>query len=109
MSLALRRIGNGLGDFAFNTKNIFQRAIVTFGPEMIVGHRLDQLNVHVHGAARLLHAAFENVGYTELLRDLTQVSRLGLGYCLVEDREMTFRAPILARRVRISSCVPSAK
>ena len=35
--------------------------------------RSDQLRVHADLIARLLHAAFQNISYTELLRDLRQV------------------------------------
>ena len=35
----------------------------------------DQLHVHPHGIAALLHAAFKKIGYAKLLRDFTQVSR----------------------------------
>lgn len=40
---------------------------------MRVGRRVNELHIHPHLIVRLLHAPFENVHHTELLRDLRQI------------------------------------
>ena len=42
---------------------------------MRVIQRVDQLHIHAHLISRFLYAAFENVRYAELLRDLRQIFR----------------------------------
>jgi hypothetical protein len=42
---------------------------------VLVGRGADQLHVHVHDLARLLHAAFEDVRDAQLARDLRQIVR----------------------------------
>ena len=46
---------------------------------------------------------------SELLRDLAQIARAPLLYCITLVRLMTFKSAIFARSVRISSCTPSVK
>ena len=40
---------------------------------MPVGHRINELHIDAHLIVRFLYAAFKNVHYPELLRDVTQV------------------------------------
>ena len=75
---------------------------------MIVGRGLDQLHVDVHRVAGFLHAAFQDLRHAQLLRDFSRLSG-ALLYFWVEVREITLSSAILASRVRISSCMPSAK
>jgi hypothetical protein len=71
--LRLQRIGHRFGNVALHRKNIAQLAIVDFGPEMRVRERVDQLHIDPHLIVHFLHAAFENVQRTELLRDIGQI------------------------------------
>ena len=48
-------------------KDVVELAIVTLGPDMLVGGGTDQLHIDVHGVGDFLHAAFEDVGDAELL------------------------------------------
>jgi len=73
----------------------------------IIG-RFNQLYVHAHGVAALLHASFQDVGDAKLPGDLRQIFRRAF-VMLVDVREVTFRSAILDKRVRISSLMPSAK
>ena len=54
---------NGASDFALDSEDIGELAIVTLGPEMFVGRGADQLHVHVHGIGDLLHTPFKDMRY----------------------------------------------
>src|SRR5439155_3515096 len=54
-------------------ENVGQFSIVSVGPEMRVGQRVDELNVYANLIAGFLYAAFQNVRYAEALCDLAQV------------------------------------
>ena len=68
-------IRDGFGHVAFHRKNVGQFAIVRLRPEMRVGVRVDQLNIHANLIARFLHAALKDIGNAELLRNLAQITR----------------------------------
>ena len=68
-------LSDGLGDFAFDRKNVRQFAIKRVRPNMGIVSGLDQLNVHPNGIATLLYTSFQNVSYAKLLRNLRQVVR----------------------------------
>ena len=63
----LQRVGNCFRDLALDCENVSQFAIVSVGPEMRIGQRVDQLHIHADLIVRFLHAAFEDVGDAELL------------------------------------------
>ena len=66
-------IGNTFRNVAFDRKNVGQFAVINVGPEMCVGHRIDQLHIDPDLIADLLHTAFEDVRHPELPRDIGQI------------------------------------
>ena len=73
--LRLQGVGDRFRDVRFDSENIGELAIVNFGPEMCVRHRIDQLHVDAHLIVRLLDTAFENVEDAKLLCDVRQILR----------------------------------
>ena len=67
-------VGDGFGDLTLDRKDVGQFAIKSISPKMGIIGCFDQLHVHAHCIAALLHAALKNVGDAKLLRDLGQVS-----------------------------------
>ena len=73
--LRLQRLCDPFGDLALDAKNVSQLPIIGFGPKMRVIGCFNQLHVHPHRVAALLHASFQDVGNTKLPGDLRQVFR----------------------------------
>ena len=71
----LQRLGDLLGDVAFDSKNISQFAIVSLRPKMRVVLGIDELNIDPNLVGRFLNGAFENIGNAELLCDVWNVVR----------------------------------
>ena len=71
----LQRLGDSFRDLAFDREDVGQFSIVSVGPKMRVGQRVDQLHIHAHLAVRLLHAALQNVRHAKLPRDIAQIVR----------------------------------
>ena len=92
----------------FQRQDVSQLLVIGLCPEVGIGLRVNQLHIDPHLIGRFLHATLKNVRYSKLLRDLGEIARFAL-ITLVEVREITFKSAILASRVRISSCMPSAK
>src|SRR5262249_17641355 len=63
---------NRLRDIAFDCKDVGELAVVSFGPEMRVCFRIDQLDTDAYVIGRFLYAAFENVCDAELLCHIAQ-------------------------------------
>ena len=55
-------VGDGFGYLTLDRKDIGQFTIKSIGPQMGIIGCFDQLHVHPHGVAALLHAAFQDVG-----------------------------------------------
>src|SRR5204862_6839389 len=72
--LGLELIGDGFCDFALNSENVGQSAIVSLRPEMCVGSRIDQLRVYSYAIASTLNASFQDMRHAELLSDFAQVT-----------------------------------
>jgi hypothetical protein len=68
-------VGDGFGHLHSRRKDVGQFAIKGIGPKMGIIGCFDQLHVHAHGVAALLHASFQDVGDAKLLCDLAQVFR----------------------------------
>jgi len=66
------------GSITLDGEDVLEFAIVALRPEMTVGLRIDQLQVDVHLLAGLLHAAFEDVGHSQLFADIAQIVRCTL-------------------------------
>src|SRR4029077_9974830 len=73
--LCLQSVGNRLCDVAFDRKDVGQFPIISLRPKMRVGQRINELHIDAYLIVRFLHAAFENVRHTELLRDLGKIIR----------------------------------
>jgi hypothetical protein len=68
-------LGNGFGYLAFDREDVGQFAIKSIGPKMGLINRFNQLHIHTHGIAALLHPSFQNVGNAKLPSNLGQVVR----------------------------------
>src|ERR1700685_4483424 len=64
------------GDFVLESKNIIERAIVFFGPNMNAGFGLDQLAGNAHARSRFTHAAFEHISNAEFVTYPVHADRL---------------------------------
>ena len=73
--LSVQLLCDRFSDFTLHRKNVDQFAIKGIGPKMRIIRCLDQLHVHAHGVAALLHAAFQDMRYAELPGDLGQILR----------------------------------
>jgi len=69
---------NRLRNLVLEREDVVQVAIVALRPDMAAGGAVDQLRGDPHPAARLAHAAFDNVADLELARDLRNVHVLAL-------------------------------
>ena len=105
----LQRLGDSFRDLAFDREDVSQFSIVSVGPKMRVGQRVDQLHIHAHLIVRLLHAAFEDVHHTQLASRSVADYLEQLLKCCVDVRETTFKSDTSPDDVRISSCTPSQK
>src|ERR1700731_2610065 len=63
------------GDLVLNRKDVFERAVVALGPEMMAARRVDKLRCDAHARASLSHAAFEHVAHAEIAADFAHVCR----------------------------------
>src|SRR5215467_1142825 len=63
------RNGNLVGHFILDRKDILQIALVALGPELSSAVGIDQCDIDVRALARLLHAAFDQIGYPESIGD----------------------------------------
>jgi hypothetical protein len=75
--LRLQLLGDGFGHLALDRKDVGQSSVVGVGPKVRIIGCFDQLHVHAHGVADLLHSSFHNVSDAKLLGDLRQVFRRG--------------------------------
>ena len=72
-------IGDRFRDFALNSENIGQIAIVSLRPEMRIGARIDQLRVYSHAIASTLNTSFHDVHDAKFICNLAQITfRSGL-------------------------------
>src|SRR5437762_2891842 len=67
-------LGNFLRDLALHREQIIQIAVVFLGPDVRVAARVDQLRVHVKNRARSADAAFQDMRYTQIISNLTEIS-----------------------------------
>src|SRR5262249_1742892 len=54
------------GDLVLEVEDVFHDAVVSVGPDMLAGLRIDELTGDAHAIAALAHAAFEDVADAEL-------------------------------------------
>src|SRR5262245_34714983 len=66
---------DSFGYLSPDRKVVSQFAIKRIAPKMQTVACVDQLHVYAHSIATLLHAAFQDMGYAQLLGDLRQVFR----------------------------------
>ena len=81
--LGVQLLGDGARHFTFDPEDVIQRAVVTFGPDMVVGGGADELHIDVHRVRHFLHASFENVCHAELPCDFSKVLRTA---CVMRSR-----------------------
>ena len=70
----VQSFGDFLRDLALNGKQIVQIAVVLLGPDMGVSARVDQLRVQTKMRAGSADAALQNMRYTQIIADLTEIS-----------------------------------
>lgn len=95
--LCFQRLSHRDRDVGLDAKNVLEFAVVTLGPEMLIGRRANELHIDVHLIGGLLHAALDNVCNPKLTSDTGKLPGRA-AYCCVEVREMTLSAPIFASR-----------
>ena len=71
----MQRLSNRFRDLALDCEDISQFSIERFSPQVRVSNSVDELHIHPHLIAGLLHAALQNVGDAKLLRDLGKIVR----------------------------------
>src|SRR4029450_3418102 len=89
-------------------EDILQRPLEPVGPEVGTGRAVNKLSSDTHFAARLAHAAFEDVANAEVAPDLSNIGRLSL----VGERRISGATNSDLTRdsaVVMSSTIPSAK
>src|SRR6516165_10563197 len=69
----LDRADHARRDLVLQCKNVVDRAVVAFGPDVPAALGLDQLAGDAHPARRAAHAAFEHVAHTKLTADPSDV------------------------------------
>ena len=70
----LQLIRDGLGDFTLDGKDVIDWSIIIFCPLVCVSACIDQLRIHSDLVAGALHAAFEQMGHSELLPYLAKIA-----------------------------------
>ncbi len=68
--------GHGADDLVLHGEEVGELAVISFGPDVGAGKRIDQLDRDPQAVALLLLAAFEDVMNAQLLRDGPDVCRL---------------------------------
>src|SRR6184192_2127252 len=66
--------GNFLRDLTLDCKQPIQIAVVFLSPDVSVGARVDQLRVHVKNRAGSADAAFQDMRYSQIISNLTEIS-----------------------------------
>ena len=74
----LQRAGDLLGDAILQVEALVDRAVVTRAPDMRAALGFDELSGDAEPIADLLHAAFEQIGDTELLADGARIGGAAL-------------------------------
>jgi hypothetical protein len=72
------RGGDAACNLILHGKDVAELAIIPFGPVMPAGRRIDKLGADAQAIAGPPHAAFQDVAYAKLLRDLLHVDRPAL-------------------------------
>ena len=67
--LESQRLDDRFGDLVLQREDIAQVAVVTFGPDVIVARRDDQLRGDPHTTPCFSHAPFQHVAHVEFARD----------------------------------------
>src|ERR1700729_622546 len=65
-------------DFVLHIKDISHRFVETFGPEMIAGFAINELDIDAHAVAAALHRTLKDVANAELLADPLQIDMFSL-------------------------------
>ena len=71
--LGLQCLRDSRGHLTLQVEDVVRFTVVTFCPNMLASRSAYQLEVDVHPTSRFLNAAFKNVRYAKLLRDLPEV------------------------------------
>ena len=77
----LDRRRDAAGDLVLHGENVAELAVVSFGPVMAAGRRIDELRGDAQPVAGPAHAAFEHVAHAERARDFLHVD----GAVLVDE------------------------
>ena len=78
LDTAGKRRDDDPGHLILDGEDVLELAVVSLGPDMPVGLRVDELNGDADAIGDLAHASFENVVHIEFTRDLLHLYRLPL-------------------------------
>src|SRR5436190_21195684 len=70
----MKVVSNFLRDLTLDCKQPIQIAVVFLSPDVSVGARVDQLRVHVKNRAGSADAAFQDMRYSQIISNLTEIS-----------------------------------
>src|SRR5437762_13875529 len=70
----MKVLGDFLRDLTLDCKQPIQIAVVFLSPDMRVSARVDQLRVHVKNRAGSADTAFQDMRYSQIISDLTEIS-----------------------------------
>src|SRR5262249_48816887 len=67
---------DSFSDLALDNEDVSQLPVVRICPQVRIILSVNQLHIDSHLVGRFLHASLENVRYTKLFCDLTEIARL---------------------------------
>src|SRR5436190_22403972 len=70
----MKVVSNFLRDLTLDCKQPIQIAVVLLGPDVCVSARVDQLRVHVKNRAGSADTAFQDMRYSQIISNLTEIS-----------------------------------
>ena len=70
----MKLLGNFFRDLTLDCEQIIQIAVVFLSPDVRVGARVDQLRVHVKNRAGSADTAFQDMRYSQIISNLTEIS-----------------------------------
>src|SRR5438034_4764689 len=70
----MKVVRNFLRDLTLDCKQPIQIAVVFLSPDVSVGARVNQLRVHMKNRAGSADTAFQNMRYSQIISNLTEIS-----------------------------------
>ena len=76
--MRIEAVGKPRNDFVLHVEEIDQRLIETLSPEMMIGLRINELDVHANAIGATLNASFHDIADIQVPPELLHVDRLAL-------------------------------